>query len=73
MKRELTCVCGTISPKELGFCQSHEHLAISKGRSWEIDSNLCIDNVEKVFWRPGFTVRPVALQSWTHSQAAATA
>lgn len=47
VKRELTCVCGTISPKELGFCQSHEHLAISKGRSWEIDSNLCIDNVEK--------------------------
>lgn len=47
MKRELTCVCGPISPKELGFCQSHEHIALSKGKSWEIDPNLCIDNVEK--------------------------
>lgn len=47
MERELICVCGPISPRELGFCQSHEHLALSRGKSWEIDSNLCIDSVEK--------------------------
>lgn len=47
IKRELISVCGPISPEELGFCQSHEHLALSRGRSWEIDPNLCIDDVEK--------------------------
>ncbi len=46
-KRELISVCGPISPKELGFCQSHEHLALSKGRSWEINPDLCIDDTDK--------------------------
>lgn len=45
--RELISVLGPVSPEALGFCQSHEHLALSKGRSWEIDPNLCIDDVGK--------------------------
>lgn len=47
VKRELISVCGPVSPEKLGFCQSHEHLALSRGRSWEIDPNLCIDDTEK--------------------------
>lgn len=45
--RKIITVRGEISPKELGFCQSHEHIAMRKGRSFEINPALCIDDYEK--------------------------
>lgn len=44
---EIMTVTGAISPEELGFCQGHEHLALSKGKSFEINPALCIDDMEK--------------------------
>ena len=40
-------VCGDIAPEKLGFCHSHEHITVAKGRGFEIDSALCIDDYEK--------------------------
>ncbi len=40
-------VNGPIWSKDLGFCHSHEHLFIAKGKSAEINPSLCIDNFEK--------------------------
>ncbi len=40
-------VTGDIPPKELGFCQCHEHLMITKGASYLINKALCIDDYEK--------------------------
>ena len=45
--REIMTVLGPISPEELGFCQCHEHLLISRGRSFEVNPVLCIDDVRK--------------------------
>ena len=42
----ITTVLGKIPPTDLGFCQSHEHLCIEKGRSAAVNPALCIDNPE---------------------------
>jgi phosphotriesterase-related protein len=43
----ITTVLGDIDPGQLGFCQSHEHLCIKRGRSAEINPVLCIDDTPK--------------------------
>lgn len=40
-------VLGELQPLRLGFTQSHEHLMLSKGQSYEINPALCIDDLEK--------------------------
>lgn len=40
-------VSGTLSPENLIFCHCHEHLMISKGKSWEINPVLWIDDFHK--------------------------
>ncbi len=40
-------ILGEILPEKLGFCQCHEHLMLGKGKSFEINQNLCIDDIEK--------------------------
>jgi phosphotriesterase-related protein len=40
----ITTVLGDMAPGDLGFCQSHEHLFIRRGRSAEINPVLCIDD-----------------------------
>ena len=45
--RSIQTVTGKKSPEDLGFCQCHEHLMLSKGVSWEMDHNLCIDDIVK--------------------------
>ena len=45
--RKVTTVSGDISPGSLGFCQSHEHVCITRGRSSEINPDLLIDDEMK--------------------------
>lgn len=45
--REIITVTGSIAPDELGFCQCHEHVALSKGKSYDINPALCINDMEK--------------------------
>lgn len=45
--REIISVLGSICPKELGFCQCHEHILLSQGRSFELNPALCMDDVSK--------------------------
>lgn len=40
-------VCGLIKSSELGFCQCHEHLLIKKGKSYEINNALFMEDIEK--------------------------
>ncbi|MFV0529104.1 MAG: phosphotriesterase [Lachnospiraceae bacterium] len=40
-------VQGPILPAQLGFCQCHEHLLISKGVSFSVNPALCIDDFSK--------------------------
>lgn len=40
-------VTGPIEPEALGFCQCHEHLLISKGRSYEQNPVLWMEDIEK--------------------------
>ncbi len=40
-------VCGPIKPEQLGFCHCHEHILIAKGKSFEVDPAICIDDPEK--------------------------
>lgn len=40
-------VTGPISPDAVGFCHCHEHLMLSKGVSYTINENLCIDDCQK--------------------------
>lgn len=44
---EITTILGTISKEELGFCQFHEHIALSKGVSYLVNPALCIDDTAK--------------------------
>lgn len=44
---EIRTILGTITPEELGFCQFHEHIALSRGVSYKINPALCIDDTEK--------------------------
>lgn len=43
----ITTVLGEIPDSRLGFCQCHEHLYLMKGRSFEINADLCIDDQDK--------------------------
>jgi len=40
-------VNGPVENTELGFCHSHEHLFISKGKSYEINSSLWMDELDR--------------------------
>lgn len=40
-------ITGKISPESIIFCHCHEHLMLSRGKSYEISNVLCIDNFEK--------------------------
>ena len=40
-------VLGAIDPQNLGFCQSHEHIAMRRGASSELNPALCIDDYDK--------------------------
>lgn len=40
-------VRGGISPEQLGFCQSHEHLMLRMGPSYRINHDLLLDSVDK--------------------------
>ncbi|MGM9522422.1 MAG: phosphotriesterase [Oscillospiraceae bacterium] len=43
----LMTVTGPVPADAAGFCQSHEHLFLSKGRSFEVSPVLYMDDVEK--------------------------
>ncbi|MGC4018158.1 MAG: phosphotriesterase [Muricomes sp.] len=45
--REIMTVTGPIAPEALGFCQCHEHIALSKGKSYDINPALCMDDMGK--------------------------
>ena len=45
--KEIVTVTGPIAPEELGFCQCHEHIAMSKGKSWYLNPALRIDDMAK--------------------------
>lgn len=40
-------VVGKIRPESLGFCHSHEHIMLKKGKSFEQNPALCAESVEK--------------------------
>jgi len=45
--KKITTVAGSISFDELGVCQCHEHLFISKGVSYEVNPYLYMDDLQK--------------------------
>jgi len=45
--RIVTTVCGDVEPSVLGFCQSHEHLSISRNSPVAGGPQQCIDDPEK--------------------------
>lgn len=45
--RSIMSVCGTVAADDLGFCQCHEHLAISKGVSGERNPVLLMEDEGK--------------------------
>lgn len=45
--REIISVTGPLRPEEIGFCQFHEHLMLSRGRSYECNPDLCMDDISK--------------------------
>lgn len=45
--KQIMTVTGWISPEQLGFCQCHEHLMLDKGVPYEIDPNMCMDDLSK--------------------------
>ena len=47
MKKLIQTVLGRIKPEKLGFTQCHEHLLLSKGRSFQIHPALRMDEPEK--------------------------
>lgn len=47
INRVITTVTGPISPEQMGFCHSHEHLFLKKGQSAKIDPALQIDDYDK--------------------------
>ena len=44
---KIRTISGEIPSHELGFCQCHEHLMISKGVPYDMHPALCIDNIAK--------------------------
>ena len=47
MSKKLITVSGAVSGEDAGFCQSHEHLFVSNGRSYEVSPVLWMDDVER--------------------------
>ncbi len=47
MGKSIHTVLGEIDPSELGFTQCHEHLMIRKGKSYEVNPAICIDDPQK--------------------------
>jgi len=47
MDIRIRTVCGAVAPDELGFCHSHDHIMVAKGKPAEIDPALCMDDFEK--------------------------
>ncbi|MDD2957777.1 MAG: phosphotriesterase [Lachnospiraceae bacterium] len=45
--KNIVTVLGKISGEQLGFCQCHEHLLISKGKSYQVNPVLFMDEVDK--------------------------
>lgn len=45
--REIVTVTGNITADKIGFCQFHEHLLVSRGKSYEINPDIYMDEVEK--------------------------
>lgn len=45
--QSITTVLGEIDVNQLGFCQCHEHLLISKGQSFQFNQALFFDEVDK--------------------------
>lgn len=45
--REIMSVLGGLSGERLGICQCHEHLMLRKGEGYYINSDLCMDDVDK--------------------------
>lgn len=45
--KSIMSVCGPAAIDDLGFCQCHEHLALSKGVSWEKNPVLLMEDEEK--------------------------
>lgn len=45
--KQIITVQGAVTPEELTFCQCHEHLAISKGLSFQKNPALLIDDPDK--------------------------
>ena len=45
--REIVTVTGNIRAEDLGFCQCHEHVALSRGKSFEVHPDLCMDDYDK--------------------------
>lgn len=44
--KNITTVCDEVPSNRLGFCQCHEHIAIRRGRPYEVNPDLCIDDPE---------------------------
>lgn len=44
--RDIVTVTGNLACEKLGFCQFHEHLLLSKGKSFEINPALYMDDIE---------------------------
>jgi len=40
-------VLGKIPPDDLGFCHSHEHIMLAKGKPYETNPALCMDDFDK--------------------------
>ena len=47
MKKQIMTVQGPVSPDQIAFCQCHEHLALSKGVSYQKNPVLLIDDPQK--------------------------
>lgn len=45
--KTIQTVGGAVSAHALGFCQAHEHLLISKGKSFTVNKNILLDDFEK--------------------------
>lgn len=43
----IVTVLGEIREENIGFCQCHEHIMLSKGKSYYVNEALCIDDYQK--------------------------
>ncbi|MCL2197743.1 MAG: hypothetical protein FWB80_02360 [Defluviitaleaceae bacterium] len=44
---KIQTIRGSIDPKTLGFCHSHDHIMVAKGKPAEVDPALCMDDYDK--------------------------